>query len=71
MKKENNFLSQLRKEELEKYNIPFSRETAHTLRIYSKIRNIIDDTLDIQHYFDFDREGGYEKRPRYSGLSHM
>ena len=57
MKSENNFLSQLRKEELEKYNVPFSFETAHTLRIYSKIRFIIDETLDIQHYFDFDREG--------------
>ena len=61
MKKENNFLSQLRKEELEKYNVPFSRETAHTLRIYSKIRNIIDDTLEIQHYFDFEREGDMKK----------
>ncbi|MDA9139872.1 hypothetical protein N9N57_00555 [Flavobacteriaceae bacterium] len=57
MKKEDDLLSQLRMEELEKYNVSFNHETAYTLRIYSKLKSIIEDTLDIQHYYDFHREG--------------
>ncbi len=38
MKKEDDLLSQLRMEELEKYNVSFNHETAYTLRIYSKLK---------------------------------
>ena len=44
-------------DELEKYNVSFNHETAYTLRIYSKLKSIIENTLDIQHYYDFQREG--------------
>ena len=57
MKKEDDLLSQLRMDELEKYNVSFNHETAYTLRIYSKLKSIIENTLDIQHYYDFQREG--------------
>ena len=57
MKEQNDLLSELAKEDLERYNVPFDKNTAYTIRIYSKLKTIIDETLDIQHYFDFNREG--------------
>ena len=57
MKEQNDLLSELAKKDLERYNVPFDKNTAYTIRIYSKLKTIIDETLDIQHYFDFNREG--------------
>ena len=61
MKKDDDLLSQLRMEELEKYNVSFNHKTQYTLRIYSKLKSIIEDTLDIQHYYDFQREGDMKR----------
>ena len=40
MKEQNDLLSELAKKDLEKYNVPFNKNTAYTIRIYSKLNTI-------------------------------
>ena len=46
---------------MKKYEIKLDRDTAYTLNIYKKLESVVDDQLDIDHYFDFDREGDMKR----------
>ena len=46
---------------MKKFEIKLDRDTAYTLNIYKKLERVVDDQLDIDHYFDFDREGDMKR----------
>ena len=40
---------------MKNYKIEIDKSAAYTLNVYKKLERVVDDQLDIDHYFDFDR----------------
>ena len=46
---------------MKNYKIEIDKSAAYTLNVYKKLERVVDDQLDIDHYFDFDRVGGMKR----------
>ena len=46
---------------MKKYKIEIDKSAAYTLNVYKKLERVVDDQLDIDHYFDFDRVGDMKR----------
>jgi len=38
---------------MKNYKIEIDKSAAYTLNVYKKLERVVDDQLDIDHYFDF------------------
>ena len=46
---------------MKNYKIEIDKSAAYTLNVYKKLERVVDDQLDIDHYFDFDRVGDMKR----------